>query len=122
MARKTISSETGRQKDRKGLIGSIIVFSVVTYLFHKDIDTLLGLDDGTFWFIGQAFFIWLMSIAILLLSKCKAVSFILFGYATNNLLDELIFDPISTGMNEYIFAFIIPIIALIIWKRYDAKL
>ena len=86
---KGILSETGHQKDRNWLIWIIIITSVITYLFHKEIDIYFG-KEWWFWFKGQAFFIWLMSLQIMMLVRVKWVAFILFGYATNNLFDELI--------------------------------
>lgn len=110
------SSEHDPQKDRNWLIWLIIITSLITYLLHSEIDNITG-KEYWFWFKGQAFFIWLMSIQIFTLVRSKAVAFILFGYATNNLLDELIFNPSVLGLNEIVFAVIVPIIAYLIHRR-----
>ncbi len=108
--------EQDHQKDRNWLIWVIIITSLTTYLLHNKIDNIIG-KEYWFWFKGQAFFIWLMSIQIFMLVRNKAVAFILFGYATNNLLDEVFFNPNVLGLNEIVFAVIVPIIAYFIHKR-----
>lgn len=118
---KETLSEIDHQKDRNWFIWIIIIISLITYLFHNEIDKYLGLEYW-FWFKGQALFIWLMSGYLLSLVKKKSVAFILFGYATNNLFDELFFNPVGIGLNEYIFAILIPLIALIIWNRHDKRI
>ena len=108
------------QKDRNWFTWAIIIVSIITYSFHRDIDLFFN-NDGLAWFYGNAFFIWLMSIQILLLTKKKAISFILFGFSSGNLYDELIMLPTRTETSEYIFALIILLISFSIWKRYDRK-
>jgi hypothetical protein len=89
------------------MIGRLIwvatVISVATYLFWS------FFPKGAF-YIGNSLFILILSIIIFIQNRKLFISFFLLCIATNNLLDELFFAPTKLGVNEIIFAIIIPII------------
>lgn len=67
------------------------------------------LPKGSF-YVGNGLFYVLLAIVIFLQNKRLFVSFLLLCLTVNNLLDELFFDPTKNGINEIVFAVLIPII------------
>lgn len=78
------------------------VISVATYIFWP------YMPKGSF-YVGNAFFILILCGVIYLQNKKLFISFYLLCIAFNNLLDELLFNPKQLGLNEILFAILIPI-------------
>lgn len=112
--------EIDHQKDRKWLTILIIVFSIIVYSFHKEIDILLN-KEHYFWFVGNSMFIFLLTCQILLLSKKKLIPLLLFGLAMNNMFDELFFDPLTTGINEYATGVLILLLIIKIGIKNESR-
>lgn len=87
----------------KALIWVATIISVATYLFWS------FLPKGSF-YIGNALFVFILSLVIFIQNRNLFIIFFLLCIAGNNLLDELFFEPTKIGINEIIFALIIPII------------
>ena len=79
------------------------IISIATYLFWS------YLPKSSF-YIGNGLFVFFISAVIFLQNKDLFISFFLLCIATNNLADELFFDPKNFGINEVLFAIAIPII------------
>lgn len=86
-----------------------IVLGVATY-------QLWSFFPKGFFYVGNALFIMLLSVYIYAENK-NIVTFVLFGYSINNLLDEFIFNPKEFGSNEIIIAIVIPLIYYLKKKR-----
>lgn len=102
----------------KILIYVTIFISIVTYLFWDIIKEKTGIS--IFW-IGNALSVFLMAIVIFINNIKFFGSFFLLCITFNNLIDELFCDPTKFGLNEIIFALILPIIWLIKYKRLCLK-
>jgi len=87
----------------KYILSIALVISIITYSFWN------YLPKGSF-YIGNSIFIFLLCLVIYLQNKQYFISFLLLCLSINNLLDELFFDPTKKGLNELIFALLIPII------------
>lgn len=94
------------------LIWVATIVSIVTYLFW------VYLPKGSF-YIGNALFIFLLTLIIFKQNRNLFITFFLLCIAGNNLLDELFFEPRKLGINEIIFALIIP---FIYYARKNRKL
>ena len=84
-----------------------IIVGVITYSFWELVKMKTGIH---IFYIGNAFFIFLMALYIKQISKPSFLTFFLFCITLNNLLDEVCFDPKKIGWNEYITSSIIIII------------
>lgn len=83
-----------------------ILVSIATYnLWHY-------LPKGSF-YIGNALFIFLLSLDIFMKERDSFVKFVLISLTLSNLLDEIMFDNTKMEINELITVFIIIIIGLI---------
>lgn len=76
------------------------IISIATFQLYKH------LPSGSF-YIGMAVFIFLLSVIIFRQNKGLFISFFLLCISSNNLLDELFFDPEKMGINEIVFALIV---------------
>lgn len=85
------------------LIWVATVVSVATYLFWS------FMPKGSF-YIGNGLFIFLLCIIIFIQNRNLFITFFLLCISFNNLLDELFFEPTKIGLNEFVFAFLIPVI------------
>ena len=94
------------------LIWVATIISIATYLFWD------YLPKGSF-YIGNALFIFLLSLIIFIQNRNLFITFFLLCIAGNNLLDELFFEPTKIGINEIIFALITP---LFYYARKNRKL
>jgi len=63
-----------------------------------------------FYYIGNALFIFLLALYIRQISKPSFIIFFLFCLALNNLLDEVLFNPLKIGWNEYLASAIIIVV------------
>jgi len=77
------------------------IISIATFQLYK------YLPENSF-YIGMAIFIFLLSLIIFMQNRKLFISFFLLCIAFNNLIDELFFDPKKFGINEILFALIIP--------------
>lgn len=84
------------------LIWVATIISIATYSFWEH------LPKGCF-YIGNALFVFLLSAIIYVQNRGLFITFLLLCIAGNNLLDELFFEPTKLGVNEIVFAFLIPI-------------
>lgn len=74
------------------------------------------LPKGSY-YVLNALFINCLCIYIFWNDKKSFIKFYILSLSLNNLCDELIFDNTTIGLNEYIFALILPIFWLIKNKR-----
>lgn len=95
---------------KNAIIYVAMLVGVATYnLWHF-------LPKGSF-YIGNALFIFLLSLDVFMKERDSFVKFVLISLSINNLLDELMFDNTKLGVNELIAALIIIIIGLIRMKN-----
>lgn len=92
------------------LIYVTVLVSIVTYLFWDVIKQETGI--GVF-YIGNALSVFIMALLIHLNNDKNFGSFYLLCITFQNLLDELIFNPLIISVSEITFALILPIIWLI---------
>ena len=85
------------------LIWVATVISIATYLFWG------YLPKGSF-YIGNAIFIFILSLIIFIQNRKLFITFFLLCIAGNNLLDELFFEPTIFGLNELFITLIVPIL------------
>lgn len=90
-----------------------LIVSILTYTFWH------YLPKG-FFYVGNAFFICIISFCLFRYTKNSFVSLVIFLLSINNLIDELFFDNTKISLNEYLTAFIIIVISLKIFF-YDRK-
>lgn len=76
------------------------IISIATFQLYK------YLPENSF-YIGMALFIFLLSVIIFRQNKGLFISFFLLCISSNNLFDELFFDPEKMGINEIIFSLIV---------------
>jgi hypothetical protein len=76
-----------------------IIICLITYNFWK---LILEHFDFQIFYIGMALSQFILSVYIKLISKTSFASFFLFCIMTNNLLDEIFFNPEKIEINEYI--------------------
>lgn len=88
----------------KVLLYIATVISIITYLFWG------YMPKGSF-YIGNAIFVFLLSVALYKHLRVFITFFLLCG-SFSNLLDELFFDPKTLGYNELALLIIIPAIWL----------
>lgn len=87
---------------------SIATFiSIATYLFWNDINIIYQIPV---FYLGNAIFIFLLCLVIFMQNTKLFISFFLLCITLNNLLDELFFDPKTTGISEIIIVLILPLI------------
>jgi hypothetical protein len=86
----------------------ILIWLALVVLFITD--TLWALFDVKVYYIGFAFFIFLLSVYIKMINKKSLVSFILLELCFWNLIKELFFNPKEITLSEAIFIFSLPII------------
>ena len=85
------------------LIWVVIALSIATYNFYP------FLPKGSY-YIGNAIFIFVLTLIIWRQNRNLFVSFFLLCIASSNLLDELFFNPQKLGLNEILIALILPFI------------
>ena len=86
--------------------------SLVTYLFWEQ------LPKGSF-YIGNALFIFLLCTYLFVADSKSFIKFVLFGFALNNLIDELYFNPTKLQVNEILTA--IAVLGFGIKKYYNDR-
>jgi hypothetical protein len=60
-----------------------------------------------FFYIGNAIFIFLLCFYIFIINNKNFITFVLMALSISNLFDELIFDPLTLNINEFLFAIFI---------------
>jgi hypothetical protein len=95
---------TQRKKNNK-ILWLAIFICLVTYLFWKP---LYDLGIGVY-YIGNALFIFLLSVYIKRTTEKSFITFFLVCIALSNLIDELFFDNTKFGINEIVATIILPI-------------
>jgi hypothetical protein len=106
--KKTDILEEDQKKDvnnsilKIAIIESILVYGLWSF-FPDPIGTKI-------YFIGMALSHFLLALYIRQISKPSFLTFFLFCITINNLLDEVLFNPLKIGWNEYIASAIIIIV------------
>jgi hypothetical protein len=91
--------------DNKKILGIAVAVSIVTYLLWKPILNMFQIHT---FYIGNAFFIFLLAMYIKRTTEPSFITFFLVCLATSNLIDELFFDNTKFGINEIIATIILP--------------
>jgi hypothetical protein len=91
--------------DNKKILGIAVAVSIVTYLLWKPILNMFQIHT---FYIGNAFFIFLLAMYIKRTTAPSFITFFLVCLATSNLIDELFFDNTKFGINEIIATIILP--------------
>ena len=103
-----MSLEIDPQKDvNSKILKFTISIGILIYTFWSFIPDPLGTK---IFFIGNALFIFLLSLYIRQISKPSFTTFFLFCITLNNLLDETLFNPLKLGWNEFVATTIIIIV------------
>jgi hypothetical protein len=90
-----------------------LFISIITYSFWG-----LFPKGWNVFYIGNALFVFLLSFYIFIQNKESFITFVMFGFCLNNLLDELFFDPLNLQLNELLIAVAIPLVWLANNKKY----
>ena len=106
-----------QDKHNKILLWIATTVVVVAYLFWGFIQKITGVD---IYFIGIAFFIFLMSLYVFLNHK-YTISFVLMCLAFGNIVDEICLNNTELLASEIIYVIIV-LIASIFYNRYIKKL
>lgn len=99
----------------KVLMWVAVILSIATYQLWP------YLPKGYF-YRGMAITLLIFAVVIYKQNSKLLISFFLLCVSISNLLDEFFFDPRKFGMNELIFAAIVPIIWYVKSKRNAGKI
>ena len=90
---------------KKTILYVAVLISIATYSFWE------YMPKG-FFYKGNAFFIFFVSLYIFLNDKKSFIKFVLISLSLNNLVDETMLQNTSISLNEYITAIFILLIGL----------
>ena len=102
----------------KFILWAAFVVAFITYTFWNVIRNAFNIPV---FYLGNSFFVFLLSLYLLKENRTSLVCFLIFGVAFNNLLDEIFFDATQIQLNEILLLILMPFIWFVKTKRNARK-
>ena len=91
----------------KFILWAAFVVAFITYTFWNVIRNAFNIPV---FYLGNSFFVFLLSLYLLKENRTSLVCFLIFGVALNNFLDELFFDATQIQYNEIVILLTMPVL------------